>query len=78
MQTIAPDVRFLLVGDGIKREDVIAKAKSSDVLDKNLWIWDPIPKSEMPNVMAAATVTTSTVIPLEPLFNNSANKFLIH
>lgn len=75
MQAIDPDIRFLLVGNGVKRNDVVARAKKVGVLDKNLWVWDPLPKNEMPDIMAAATVTTSTVIPLEPLFNNSANKF---
>jgi glycosyltransferase involved in cell wall biosynthesis len=75
MRTIDPDICFLLVGDGKKRDDVIARAKEVGVLDKNLWVWDPVPKNEVPAILAAATVTTSTVIPLEALYNNSANKF---
>ena len=34
-----------------------------------------LPKSEMPSLLSAATVSTSLVIDLPELWNNSANKF---
>lgn len=75
MRTIASDVRFLLVGSGAKKDMLISKAQAGGVLNENLWIWDPVPRTEMPNVLAAATVATSLFIPLRPMWNNSANKF---
>ena len=72
---IAPDMRFLLVGGGAERGQVEAKARALGVLDRNLWLWDSIPKQELVNVLAAATVVTSLFLPLRPMWNNSANKF---
>lgn len=70
-----PDVRFLIVGQGARNQAVRELASQLGVLDRNLHIWDPLPKAEMPNLLAAATVATSLFIPLEPMWVNSANKF---
>jgi len=75
MRTIAAEVRFLLVGHGAELDKVKARAERSDVLNRNLWIWPPLPKVRVPDLLAAATVATSVVIPLKELWNNSANKF---
>jgi len=75
MQKISPDVCFLLVGSGAQKAAVAAKAASMGVLERNMWIWEPLPKSEMPSVMSAATVVTSIFAPLKSMWNNSANKF---
>jgi glycosyltransferase involved in cell wall biosynthesis len=75
MQTLAPDIRFLLVGEGKERDEIIIKAKAAGVHETNLWVWSPIAKHKMPEVLAAATVTTSLFIPLVEMWNNSANKF---
>jgi glycosyltransferase involved in cell wall biosynthesis len=73
--TIASEVRFLLVGTGLERTKITEKARTLGVLDRTLWIWDPVPKHQMPDLLAAATVATSLFIPLKPMWNNSANKF---
>ena len=75
MRMVAPEIRFLLVGSGAKREEVTAKAKALGVLGQNLWIWDPVPKAAVPDLLAAATVATSLFVSLQPMWNNSANKF---
>ncbi|HOT90409.1 MAG TPA: glycosyltransferase family 4 protein [Anaerolineae bacterium] len=75
MRTIAPDVRFLLVGSGAELEKVTQQAHDLGVLGKNLWIWSSLPKIEIPDVLAAATIATSVFVPLKPMWNNSANKF---
>ncbi|MGC9357532.1 MAG: glycosyltransferase family 4 protein, partial [Anaerolineae bacterium] len=75
MRDIAPDVSFLLVGRGAEVEKVTAQAQELGVLNQNLWIWAPLPKAQVPDLLAAATVATSLFIPLEPMWNNSANKF---
>lgn len=74
MRTIAPEVGFLLVGTGAEVPKVTALAERLGVLNYNLWIWPPIPKAQVPDLLAAATVATSVFIPLEPMWNNSANK----
>lgn len=75
MRAIAPDVSFLLVGHGAEFDQVMAQAAQADVLNKTLWIWPPLPKAQVPALLAATTVATSLVIHLEPMWNNSANKF---
>ncbi|MCZ7545729.1 MAG: glycosyltransferase family 4 protein [Anaerolineae bacterium] len=74
-RAVAPEMRFLLVGFGAEREKIVDRARELGVINETLWLWDPIPKVQMPDVLAAATVATSTVIPIKALWNNSANKF---
>jgi glycosyltransferase involved in cell wall biosynthesis len=75
MHDMAPEVRFLLVGLGAEKDKVMAKADRLGLLNKILWIWSPQPKVKVPEILAASTVATSVFIPLEPMWNNSANKF---
>lgn len=74
MQAISPRVKFLLIGAGNRREQTIERAQELGVLDENLFIWDPAPKTEIPNILAAASIATSTVMDNEALWPNSANK----
>jgi len=75
MLPIDPAVRFLIVGDGKEQDQIREKAANAGVLKKNLWMMPPIPKSEMPQLLSAATICTSLVVDLPELWNNSANKF---
>ena len=75
MCAIDPQMRFLLVGKGAMYEDVITRAQELGVLDKTLFVWNPVPKQEIPGILAAATVATSLFLPIEAMWNNSANKF---
>jgi glycosyltransferase involved in cell wall biosynthesis len=75
MLQIDPAVRFLIVGDGKEQDQIRRKAASAGLLGKNLWMMPPIPKSEMPQLLSAATICTSLFIDLPEMWNNSANKF---
>ncbi len=75
MFNIAPQVRFLLVGEGGQKEKVIKHAQTLNILDKNLWIWGAVPKVELPDLLSAATMATSLVLPLPVNSADSANKF---
>lgn len=75
MQKLVPTAHFLIVGDGAKRGEIIAKAEQAGVLDRNLTVWNPLPKVQLVDVLAAAAVATSLFVPLKPMWNNSANKF---
>ncbi|MBT8100443.1 MAG: glycosyltransferase family 4 protein [Gammaproteobacteria bacterium] len=75
MQAIDPSVHFLIVGDGKDRLLVEVTASGLNLLNKTVHVRDPIAKSEMPDVLAAATVCTSLFVDLEEMWNNSANKF---
>ncbi len=72
---IDPAIRFLIVGDGKEQYQIREKALIAGVLSKNLWMMPPVPKSEMPRLLSAATISTSLFIDLPAMWNNSANKF---
>src|SRR5690349_6969817 len=62
MLTAYPDMRFLIAGDGAARDRVSELASELGVLRKNLWIIAPIPKRQMPALLAATTVATSLFV----------------
>jgi len=74
-QSTGSNIHILLIGTGRERENILDHAKKFGVLNHSLSIWDPIPKEQMPRILAAATLATSFVIPVKPLWDNSANKF---
>ncbi|MFZ0142438.1 MAG: glycosyltransferase family 4 protein [Aeromicrobium sp.] len=69
------DIRFLVVGDGPEENSVARLAAELGVLDRTFFIEGRMPKSAMPAVMSAATVSTSLFIGVKELEENSANKF---
>jgi glycosyltransferase involved in cell wall biosynthesis len=75
MRSILPEARFFLVGDGAERPRILRKAAKAGVLDQNLRVLDPMPKTEIVAVQSAATVATSLFLPIPAMENNSANKF---
>src|SRR5690625_979928 len=75
MRRLDENVAFVLVGEGQQKSAVVAAAESLGVLDKNVFILPAVPKSEVPDVFAAADVSTSVVVDLPALWHNSANKF---
>lgn len=75
MLVVNPAVRFLAVGDGALKAQVVEHARSCGVLERNFWLLPPLPKSDMPALLSAATIATSFCINLEATWKNSANKF---
>ena len=75
MRKQAPEVRFLVVGDGAEWEEVEALAADCGILGENFRMWRSLPKRELPKVLAAADMATSLVIDDRAMWNNSANKF---
>jgi hypothetical protein len=43
-------------------------------LDRNFFLWSPLPKQEMPAVLSAADVAASVFCDVPEMWNNSANK----
>lgn len=72
---VAPELRILLVGDGQEAGLVRRKAQDAGVLGKNLFIEPPMPKRDMPILLAAADMASSFFIDLPEMRANSANKF---
>jgi glycosyltransferase involved in cell wall biosynthesis len=66
---------FHLYGGGKEKSDVMAYARERGVLDKNVFIFNLVPKQELPSLYARATVGSSFVIDNPVLWDNSANKF---
>jgi len=70
-----PEVRFLVLGDGMEREMVEARARELGVWEETFFMAPPVPKREMPAVLGAADLTISLTLPIEAIWHNSANKF---
>lgn len=75
MAQLAPEVRFLVAGEGYERSALTAEAERLGVLGHNLFLEPWMPKSEIPVLLGAATVATSLFLPVPGLAHNSANKF---
>lgn len=69
------DIRFVIVGAGAELDKIVRDAQESDVLGRNLHIYPPVPKENMPSVLASADIAVSLFVDLEPMWANSANKF---
>lgn len=70
-----PDVLFYLVGKGKEKEENTKLAEELGVLGKNVFIFDPVRKTDLPYLYSIATVGSSFVIDIPALWDNSANKF---
>lgn len=70
------DRRFfvLIIGDGAESDEVRLLAQSTGCLGQNLIMIPPVPKNQVPQVLNAADIVISTVIPIKALWANSANK----
>ena len=70
------DRRFfvLVIGDGAESHEVRLLAQSTGCLGQNLIMIPPVPKNQMPQVLNAADIVISTVVPIKALWANSANK----
>lgn len=72
---IDPEIIYLLVGKGLHKESVKAVAQNEGLLDKNVFIVDPISKSELPQLYYECSMGSSFVVNIKELWANSANKF---
>jgi len=65
-----PDVRFWLVGDGVAKGSIVATAREMEL--DNVVFHDPIPKQEMPRLLAAADVGLHVLADV-PLFRHGVS-----
>jgi glycosyltransferase involved in cell wall biosynthesis len=75
MRELDPDVQFLIVGHGKEWDSTRKLAADHGLLDQSVHMWEKVPKTELPVILGAATVSTSMVRPIPALWENSANKF---
>jgi len=72
--TLRKDISFVVIGDGIEKDSFSDLAKNNGTLNKNLFIYPPVPKKELIYAFRDASMIISTVIDLPALEANSANK----
>ena len=72
---IIPNAKFLVVGSGACKDQIQLESRELGLLNRNFWIWHPLPKVEMPRLLSACTVATSLFLPIPEMEHNSANKF---
>lgn len=70
-----PDIRFVVLGDGMEWDKVEGEAKRLGVTGKNFFQYRQVPKKQVVNAFSAASVVTSLFVDLEEMWANSANKF---
>lgn len=75
VRRLAPEVRFVVMGEGKEKAAVESAAQAAGVLDTTLHILPFVPKSELPRLLATVDVATSFVRNVPALWDNSANKF---
>lgn len=75
VKTRLPDVRFVVIGDGMERELIEDKARELQVLGDNFFMLPSMPKRRLVSAFAAASVVTPLFIDLPEMEANSANKF---
>lgn len=71
---IDPNLCFVAIGDGMEKQQVVADAEASGVLNNNLYILPPVPKTEIVKLLSAADLSLSLFGPVKEMWHNSANK----
>ena len=74
MAGLDASVRFLVVGEGKEEGRIRERAEELGVLGRNLWMWPPVPKSEVPAILSASRICASLVVPQVARKAQSANK----
>ncbi|WP_236831628.1 glycosyltransferase family 4 protein [Blastococcus sp. KM273128] len=74
MKDKCPEAVFVLIGGGAEFERVHQRARDLQVLGRNCFIFDRIPKHQIVAWFRRASVVVSTVIDVPELSANSANK----
>lgn len=73
--TLDPHICFVLAGEGSERQKIINLAQRVGVLDRNFFVIEPLPRSQLVRLLSAADMLASFFIPLPAMETNSANKF---
>lgn len=77
-RTIAfdPEIRFLVIGRGVERELVLNRAKQLDVLNRNFYILDAMPKRELARWLNTADLIVALITGPKVIWKDAVqNKF---
>ena len=66
---------FILIGEGAQKEIITNKAIDYNLLNKNVFILDPISKDDLSQLYYECSMGSSFVSNIPELWANSANKF---
>lgn len=66
---------YILIGSGSEKEEIVKLAKSEGLLNRNVFIFAPVTKRELPAWYKVANMGSSFVVDVPELWANSANKF---
>ena len=72
---LAPEICFLIVGNGKQKEMIVNYCRENGILDKNIFFLNPIPKDSLPYLYSKVTMGSSFVWDYKIKWDNSANKF---
>jgi len=72
---VEPKLVYLLIGEGVEKENIERMAKKRGVLGENLFLFNSISKTELPDWYRSVSMGSSFVIDVKELWANSANKF---
>ena len=75
LKNIDSKIVFVLVGDGVEKQEVIKRASEKGVIDRNVFFIDPVSKSDLSQLYFECDIGSSFVINIKELWANSANKF---
>ena len=68
-------IKYLIVGDGKEKQEVLDLARKVGVLNKNLFFLEPVPKQDIPALYFRSQLILNTLVDKRPLWNSSPNKF---
>ncbi len=74
VKEIDSKICFIAIGDGMEKKAVISEAEKLGVLNDNLYILPPVPKTEIVELLSAADLSLSLFGPIPEMWHNSANK----
>lgn len=72
---LAPEICYLIVGNGKQKEMIVNYCRENGILDKNIFFLNPIPKDSLPYLYSKVTMGSSFVWDYKIKWDNSANKF---
>ncbi|EFC90803.1 glycosyl transferase group 1 [Dethiosulfovibrio peptidovorans DSM 11002] len=75
MLKINPQICFVAIGSGKEKEQVISLSKKTGTYNKNMFILDPVQKTEIPQWLSACNLSLSLFTNTKAMWKNSANKF---
>lgn len=75
LKNLDPRIVFVLVGDGAEKKLVIQNASDKGVLNNNVFILEPVSKTELSQLYFECDMGSSFVINIKELWSNSANKY---